>query len=187
MMPDVIAQEELYNKVRLAGVPSPGVVTLSGHKRNIDWDVKAGGAQDGASITRKGKAPSEFTATFYLVKDLTIGLDEFLMWELGFLPVLKATFDGTLPQAVDIYHPDLALLDIKSVVVKSIGGLEYDGKGGARVSVTFLEYVPPKKKTAAKPKGSSTIAAKPGEATKPDPNAAAKATLDALLAEAKRP
>lgn len=184
-MPDVIANEELYNKLKLAGVPSPGVVTLSGHKRNIDWDVKAGGAQDGASTTRKGKTPSEFTATFYLVKDLTIELDEFLMWELGFVPVLKATFDGTLPQAVDIYHPDLALLDIKSVVVKSIGGLEYDGKGGARVSVTFLEYVPPKKKQAAKPKGSTT--AKPGEPSKPDPNAAAKATLDALLAEARRP
>lgn len=186
-MSTLLESPELYDKIKLLGVPSPGVVKLSGHARSVGWDKKAGGAQDGESTTRKGKEACEFTATFYLVFDPVTGLDEFIMWNEGFVPVLRLSYESTAPVALDIYHPDLATLDIKSVVVKKLGGLQYDGKGGATVDVVFLEYFPPKKKPAKKPAGSKSKNPIGAQAGKPDPNAASKAELAALLAQAKAP
>lgn len=180
---NIYENSDPYDVITLAGVPSPGIVQLAGHDRTIAWDRKAGGGQDGESTTRKGVEATEFTATFSLIIDPIIGLDEETMWKEGFLPVLLATFNGTLPTAVDIYHPDLVDVGIKSVVVKKIGGIVRDGKGGAKVSVTFLEHRPAKKKSTAKP-GSKTIA---DPKAAPDPLAAHKQQLADLLAEAQRP
>lgn len=182
-MPNVLDDEELFNAIVVGGERSPGVVTLRGHKLACDWDVKQGGAQDGASTTRKGKTPQTFTASFYLVIDPTLGIDEQTDWKDRFLPILRSSFEKGAPLAFDIYHPDLVDVQIKSVVVKEIGGLEHDGKGGATAVVQFLPYAPPKPKPAQKP---TSVTSQP-KATKPDPNAAAKAQLAALLAEARRP
>jgi hypothetical protein len=179
----VYENEIIYNSIVVGGVRSPGVVTLRGHKRSVAWDVKGGGAQDGASTTRKGKVPSRFTASFYLVDDPVLGVNELIEWTV-FSIVLRSTFEQTAAKALDIYHPDLADNGIKSVVVEEVGGLEHDGKGGANVTVAFLEYAPPKPKPASKPSGSKTGS---DPKKKPDPNAAAKAELAALLAEAQRP
>ena len=59
--------------------------------------------------------------------------------------MINSTLTGSKPSAVDIYHPDLAANDIKSVVKASVGGMTYDGKGGALVVVRFQEYRPVKK------------------------------------------
>src|SRR5690606_22508548 len=91
-------------------------------------------------------------------------------------------------QALPIYHPDLARNHFTEVSVASIGGMIHDGVGGAIVIVDFIEYKPPKPKpvvkAAAKPGASSAAPIGP---PKPDPNAAAKAELAALLEEARRP
>lgn len=180
---------DVLSKLVLAGVKSPGVVTLSGHERKEKWEVKDGGGQDGASTTRKGKDVAKFTATFELIKDVGRGIDHFAEWE-AFLKVLRTPIDGKTTTALDIYHPDLAELDISSVVVESIGGKQHDGKGGAKVVVGFLEYSPPKPKPPSKPKGSKSNGGSgkgPGSDPQNDPNAAAKAELDALLNQAKEP
>ena len=61
--------EDLYEGIVLAGVKSPGKVTLSGHDRKINWDVKSGPSLAGASTTIKDIPPIEFTATFFLRKN----------------------------------------------------------------------------------------------------------------------
>lgn len=183
-MPSIFDTPDLFDVITLAGVQSPGVVSLSGHERAVKWDRKEAGGQDGESTTRKGVEACEFTATFSLVIDPSIGLDEEIMWREGFLPVLNATFNGTLPQAVDIYHPDLVDVGIKSVVVRKIGGLVRDGKGGSKVTVTFLEYRPAKKKATSKPK-SKGVTADPK--APPDPLQEHLDTLDQLINEAKKP
>jgi hypothetical protein len=68
----------------------------------------------------------------------------------------------------------------------------HDGRGGATVLVKFIEYRPPKPKPTAKaqPKpGGTSAGARTGVTTveRPDPNAAAKARLNELLAEARKP
>jgi|ERR1700722_4305367 len=170
---NVFDNEDLYDVILLAGQVSPGKVTLSGHDRKIDWDIKSGPNLDGASMTLKKIPPVEFTASFYLVKDYANGIDDFAAWP-AFQKVIDSSIQGTTPKALDCYHPDLAANGIRSVVKAMVGGLVYDGKGGATVSVKFQEYKAPK------PKSGSPMGSKTGG---PDPNADVKAQLSALTTE----
>lgn len=160
-VPNAVDNPKLFDVLTLGGVSSPGVVKLSGHDRKIDWDIKVGNAQAGATTTKKGVPPVEFTATFSLVKDITNGIDDFTDWE-AFQKLIDSTTDGPTPKALTIYHPDLSRNKIKSVVKSSVGGLVHDGKGGATVAVKFLEYFPPKK-TGGSPKAGERAAALAGD------------------------
>ncbi len=170
-----IDDEELYNQLELGPLESPGKLTLSGHDREIEWDVKTGSGTSGGTTTRKGMKPQEFTATFYLVKDEGQGIDDFEAWD-EFAALLFSTISGKTPKALDIYHPDLARNDIKSVVLKSMGGMVHDGKGGATVVVKLLEYKPPK------PAGGTPDASRTRIDDSKDPNQAAKNELARLTA-----
>lgn len=179
--------DEDFSTILLGGKRSPGVVTLSGHDRKDNWQISQAKGKTGASTTLNGPPPAQFNASFYLVDDspdLDDPESQFDAWD-AFAALIKSTVSGPTPFALPIYHPDLVANEITEVTRASIGGAVHDGKGGKTVVVTFLEYKPPKKKKAAAPsaKGASTTA---GNA-KPDPNAAAKAELAGLLAEAKKP
>lgn len=177
-MPNPIDNEELYDSIVLNNVRSPGLVTLSGHDRVQKWDVKSADGAGGARTTYKGDEVAQFQASFYLVKDPVLGIDEFADWE-DFEAVIRSSIIAKgKPKALPIYHPDLASRDIKSVCEASIGGMTHDGKGGATVVVKFIEYRPPK------PASGTPVSA---PAKKPDPNADLKAQIDALLVEAQKP
>lgn len=166
--PDIIENSDLYDYLYLGGVRSPGVVKLSGHNRKVTWDVKSGHSLSGAQVTLKEVPPIEFTATFYLVNDPAMALNDFDDW-YTFLAVVESSVNGTKPKALDIYHPDLASQTppISSVVKAEVGGVVHDGKGGQTVAIKFQEYRPPK------PKGGTAAKGK-------DPDAAALAELAAL-------
>lgn len=171
-MPNPIDNEALYDKIILAGSISPGKVVLSGHDRNIDWDVQNANGAQGARTRLKGGAPAEFTATFFLMVDPTSDEDEYTQWD-AFQTLIDSTILGKTPTALEIYHPDLARNGIKSVVKKTVGGMVHDGKGGSSVAVKFLEYFPPK------PVGGSPS----GSKNKNDPNADLKKELDGLTTQ----
>ena len=170
-MPNIIDNEDLYGHVQLGSMVSPGRATLSGHDREIDWDIKVGNGQSGSTTTLKAQKLAEPKVTLYLLKDIAQGIDDFAEWP-DFLALARSTISGKTPKALDIYHPDLEQNGINSVVLKSVSGMTYDGKGGATVTITFLEYRPPKKI------GGSPLGAKKNPEA--DPNAAAKAELAAL-------
>lgn len=174
MSPNPLDDDDLYESVVLGGVRSPGKVTLSGHDRKIGWNIQKGSAQKGASMTRSSEDPIEFTASFYLVKDESQGIDDFAGWP-AFLAIVNSTVSGPTPKAFDIYHPDLAEQDIKSVVKGTVMGTVHDGKGGQTRAVKFLEYMPPQKSGGA-PSGSKT-------APKNDPNQKALDELGRLTVE----
>lgn len=163
--PNPLDHEELYDVVTVAGQRSPGQATLSDHDREIGWDVKKAAGQAGASITRTSEEPVEFTLTLFLADR-----EDFAAWP-AFRELLRSTSLGTKPKALDIYHPDLAANDIKSVVLKKIGGVVHDGQGGQTIAIRLLEYRP------AKPKGGSPTGSK---AKGPDPDQAALDELAAL-------
>ena len=181
-----IDAEDLFDHIILNGVQSPGIVTLSGHDRPQKWDVKSATGSAGASTTYQGEEIAKFTATFKLVKDSsamtpqgailseiiseTQDLDEFAEWD-EFQPLLEKSLSTKPPTALPIYHPDLIRNSINIVSVEKIGGMVHDGKGGASVTVSFLEFRPPKKKGGS-PKGK-------------DPNADVKKELDAVVKAAK--
>jgi hypothetical protein len=147
--PNPVDDPELYDSVVLGGVRSPGKATLSGHDRVVGWDVKEGSGQNGATMTRKGERPVEFTLTLYLADQ-----DDFDAWP-AFVAVVDGTVAGSTPKAVDIYHPDLASQGITSVVKASVGGTVHDGKGGQTIAIKLTEYRPPKPATGS-PAGSSS-------------------------------
>lgn len=175
-----IDNEELYNSVILGGVTSPGKVTLSGHDRKTNWDVKTGPGLTGGTTTIKDTPPIEFTATFYLVNDVAQGTNDLDDWP-AFQAVIESTIASSKPKAVEIYHPDLASQHppISSVCKASVGGVVHDGKGGQTIVVKFQEYRPPKPKGGS-PSGSKTTA------KKADPDAAALAQLAQLTDQYKK-
>lgn len=179
-----IDHSELYDSIELAGKRSPGQVTLSGHDRNQKWDIKDADGAGGASTTLKGEQVAQFQASFYLVKDPVLGVDDFAAWDAFASIIRKSIPNSGKPTALKIYHPDLAANDIKSVSQASIGGMVHDGKGGATVVVKFLEFRPAKKKGGSPTATKSSTA---GANAKPDPNADLKAVIVGLTAEARRP
>ncbi len=195
--------DDVYSVIVLGTVRSPGVVTLSGHDRNEDWDIKAAKGQTGASSSLNGRPVGQFTATFYLVSDEPdeSGANDFTRWD-EFQRLIESCTSGPKPIALPIYHPDLARNGFTEVTNGGVSGMKHDGKGGATVVVKFLEYKPPKPKPASK--ATATPAARhgvglAGEAgaavnpdaepppPKPDPNADAKRELSELVAKAREP
>lgn len=172
-LPDPVDDEEIFDHIKLAGVLSPGVVTISGHDRKVDWDNKQAKGQKRATSELKGIPLVEFTCDFYLADQ-----EERAEWP-AFLDLINSTVAGPTPKALDIYHPDLAEQDIKSVVKVKTVGTKHDGKGGVNKVVIFQEYGPPTPKGGS-PSGSSSSKR---ETDKTDPNAAAKAELAALTAQ----
>lgn len=151
---------DLYDYIEFDGQKSPGVVTLTGHVRTQNLDVKESDGQKGASTTWKGTKIGKFTATFNLAYDPGSGFNDFVLWD-EFAALLWATIppkSGAKPMAKDISHPDLERNDFKSVILDTMGEMQHDGKGGGQISVTFSEYFPPKpaKASGAKSSGSKT-------------------------------
>lgn len=170
---NAIDNGDLYDSILAAGVKSPGVVTLSGHDRTIGWDIKKGPGTSGATTTRTSEDPVSFTASFYLVRDDALGIDDLERWP-QFEQVLRSTVSGATPQAIDIYHPDLAANGITSVVLQKMGGAVHDGMGGVTYAVQLLEYRPPKAK------GGTPSGSKAKKKTEPDPDADALKELERL-------
>lgn len=153
--------ESAYDAILLAGKRSPGRVTLSGHDRAFDWDVKKVKGAGGASTSYNGDDPTEFQASFYLVRDDAEGIDDLEGWP-EFVGIVKSAIAGASVKALDVYHPDLVANGITQVVPKKIGGAVHDGKGGQTITITFLEY------RAPKPAGGAVR----GSKKKPDPDQA---------------
>lgn len=171
---DPITNPEAWHVIEIGQSVSPGVCKIGEFKRAFQWDVKKGKGTLGGTITFVGRPPAKGTITFYLWTP-----DHFVAWDL-FRPLLKYDPTKQAVQAVDIYHPSLADVDIHSVVVENIGNIMHEGQGLYSIQVDYLEYFPPPKTSAVgTPTGSSANAG--GKGTKggaagdpPDPVADAQ-------------
>jgi len=164
---DPFNDEDLFDSFELGDTRSPGVIkSMSGHERKINWDVKEGQGQSGASSTLKSVPLRTPSVTIFLADEVERADVE------AFRAVCYSTINGAKPKALDVYHPDWSSVGIRSVTLASFGPPVYDGKGGEAYTIVLQEYSPPK------PKGGSATGSKGGP--KPDPNAAANAELAAL-------
>lgn len=150
-VPNPVDLWALYDFVMLCSQQSPGIAKLSGFKRAQKWDVKDGDGQDGATTTLKGDVIAKGTITLQLWADES-GYDAFADYD-EWRKIFVASI-GNKSKGLDIYHPDLARLDIKAISIEAEGQLEHDGKGGATVKIDILEFKPPKPKPAQTPDGS---------------------------------
>jgi hypothetical protein len=143
-----------WDSIRIGNVASPGVCTIDGFDREYGWDVKKGKGTAGATLTQTTTPPAEGTVTFELWDD-----GHFREWA-EFRPLLK--YDPAKKrnqQAISIYHPSLADLDIASVVTKKISPIKHLGGGRYQVKVEFIEFFPvPKVAAVSTPTSSKTTA-----------------------------
>jgi hypothetical protein len=187
VVPSPYEDPELYAGILLGNVFSPGIVTLSGHDRKLDWDVQKAKGQDGASSKLTGVPIGTFRASFYLTDQL-----DREDWD-EFQRLIEGTIKGPTPVALPVYHPDLARNGFTDVVLGpgGISGMTHDSVGGSTVVVEFIEHRPPKPKPAAtassRATGSSATSNQGQAASDYDPNAARRAELAALTDQAREP
>lgn len=136
---------ELWGRLRFGTVISPGVCKLTGPGIGIGWDVQNASAQSGAVTKRINEPLKEFTAEFDLSNEPDeFGFSDFDRWDefQAFLESLVPP--NKKPIAAVVYHPDLDRVHVTAVTLKSIGMMALDGRGGGKVTVSFMEYRPPK-------------------------------------------
>lgn len=180
---------EQYDRLILVDQPSPGICRLGGPMLDHGWEKQKPKGSSGAETVHNGDDLVEFTVELYLWRDDRV--DHFAGWE-AWRPLLRRPIAKGASKALDVYHPQLAELGVTSVVCSKEGSLEPDGKGGARVRLTFLQYRPPQPKAAGKPTGSAATA--PGGSTpggsKPkgkDPNQDLKDQVSQLTDQFNQP
>lgn len=141
--------------IKLAGQNSPGYADVFGAYDERDFAVRQPPFSTGAVILFKRRKLAEFSVRIRLYT-----LEEhaaFTAWR----PIIDTKPDNrTKAKALDIWHPLLAQLDIKSVVVKSVSQLDQTADGEWSISIAFLESRPFPKQTLAKLEGAK---ATPGD------------------------
>lgn len=172
-----------WDTVQIGLKTSPGICTISGAERKFGWDIKKGKGTLGGTLTFNESPPVEFSIEFELWEP-----SHFVEWDT-FRTLFKYDPTKKSTTAIDIYHPSLADLDIKSVVCKSLGAIEHKGKQLYSVKVDLIEYHPPPKKSAVStPDTSKPNANTPGIGKQPDPIAdAQQAEIQKLLTEINKP
>lgn len=170
---------------------SPGVCRIIGADRQLNWDIKEAKGQEGASSTLNGKPLGEFEVEYYLADDGAVsgGQTDFDLWET-FQRLVESTVNGPKPVALPFYHPDTARNHYTEVVLRNMGNMIHDGRGGATIKVKYGEHKPPKPKKPAKAAGKPYAQTEgdigTGRRVTEDPNAAAKAQLESLRGEYAR-
>ncbi len=173
-----------FDIIEINGQVCPGICELSGWKRPTEWDVKKGKGTKGGTATLSQLPPAKGSVKFKLWTP-----QQFEDWA-DFRKNFKYDPTKKTINAVDVFHPSLAEIDIVSVVTESIGAVEPEGKGLFSITVELLEYLPPPKKTASgTPSGSSSNGGKAGKSgASDDPIAdAQQREIAKLQAEAAKP
>lgn len=132
-----------WDFIRLAGIPSPGIIkgSVDFEKKN-KWDKKAGKGALGATATYVGTEGASGKITFVLWT-----LAQRAAWTkfAAMLLPLGVVRTHKRLDSLDIYHPSLVPLGIKSVLVPadSVGTLKHVGKGRYEVTIELTEFIPP--------------------------------------------
>lgn len=170
-----------FDIVYIAGGQLPGLASIwTGSKpsRKYKWDKKEGAGTAGDILTYRGSRTVEF------VIDLTF-------WEADQVDAWDAMYPTLTPDGksgVDITHPTLDRLGVKSIVIEEIVQLFPKGGGQWGVQIGVNEYAPPPKtNVTTTPNGSSNTTAKSDADKPPTAQTAQEKEIQDLLAEAKKP
>lgn len=129
--------------VVIAGTVSPGVIApdgIHGFERETGWDKKKGKGTQGATLTLTTYPPAEGSIDFQLWLP-----EHFTQWK-AFRSLLKYTTAKATPTAADalnIYHPSLADINLSQVVTAKVSPAMHKGRGLYIISVDFIEWLPP--------------------------------------------
>lgn len=196
-----------FNFIFLAGQQNPGIAKVTLSKKH-DWTKKKSKGATGGTLTYTGDSLVEFSVEYYLWE--TADFDAWPGWaamqrktlkvsgsngssgalvtsgvvtNLGAVTAGISTGPTTQPVAMDVYHPDLAEINVLRCVVEEEGGPVNDGKGGRRYTWKYVEYNPPK--PAGGTANASTTAGPTGNGAEQPAQTAADQMIANLLAKAQ--
>jgi hypothetical protein len=175
---------EMWDTFTLAGLRSPGICKFPDLIRDEGWDVQVPKGSTGGNTVHNNTKPISFGVELRLWKDAYV--DHFDRWEdwkgLLVIPIKKDS-----PKALDILHPQLEGLGIRSVVAQTRAEYIPDGRGGATVKWKFLEYRPIQPAKSQGPNGSkgSGAGSTSTQQKKSDPNADLKKEVEELTKQFK--
>ena len=137
---DPFSNPGAWDAIVIAGQQAPGILLLHGgieFKRAFEWDQKKGKGTLGATATFVGQPLAKG-----VIKLMFWTKAHFIAWS-QFVPLLKYDPTKIAPQAVDIYHPSLADVNITSVIIEEIGIPHPQPGTWYLTEIHFLEYRPP--------------------------------------------
>lgn len=131
-----------WDRITIAGITLKALVMIEGDK-HTKIDVQQIPGSDGANLTSLGASPAPITIRLRFFTP-----DALQEWS-DTLSLLQATPGRPTPNAVDIYHPALAINGIKALYLQSVGVGKIVGPGGpVEVSTRWVEFLPPKTRDA---------------------------------------
>jgi hypothetical protein len=128
----------------------PGETTISDNPRVIGYDDKEADGQNGASTTRQGEKLKTFTSTHFLVdtpwppgaaevQEGRLYENDYSQWQ-GAELLLRLSYAGEKPLALQVYHPDLERQGINAATVRVIGGHKDNKNGSGTISVKWKQH-----------------------------------------------
>jgi hypothetical protein len=168
---------EVWDVILLADEESPGIADVAGAGSPRMWDKRKGQGLSGSTLVFTGDDLSEFTVVLRFTTPDHI--DAWNDWKR----LVAKTQRGVRAKAIDIYHPALADVGIKSVVVLDVSQMEKEGDTGEqKVTIKFESQQKPLP-AVGKADNSYT---KPGEPTAKDANEQAMQDLQKQAADLKK-
>jgi hypothetical protein len=129
--------------------PGIGRIQKAGSPRK--WDERGGYGASGGVLVFRGRKLPQYDGIIELYTEA-----DWEAWRI-FKPLVDRPPFGSIPKALDIWHPYLADLGIKSCVVLDVSQPEEMDLGGHRITVSFQEFRP-LKLSLAKPEASKKTA-----------------------------
>jgi hypothetical protein len=130
------------DKAHMGGKWTPGILEIIGASSPRNWEEVGGYGMSGALLIYRGWGLSHFSLVFWL-------------WEAGdwadwnaFKPLVMRPPRNTRPRSIDISHPLLEDLQIRSVVVEDLFAPEQAEAGVWRIEVRVIAFREPKRSLA---------------------------------------
>ncbi len=120
--------------VLLAGQKSPGIAEILGASSPRKWDERGGYALSGATLVYKGNGLAKFTLQLRLYS-----VEDWAAWD-AWRPLVQRPPVGARARALEIVHPFLEALEIRSVVVEDVLQPIQTGDGEWTIEVKFIEW-----------------------------------------------
>lgn len=120
----------------LAGQQSPGVATIEGAELVRRLHERRAFGVSGATVVDQGAQLVHFTVTLRFTTP-----DDLRAWDEWKRLLVRPASRST--QGMDIEHPILADLEIRSVLLESRSQLTQDDTGGQSVAIKFCEFRAP--------------------------------------------
>lgn len=140
----------------LAGKRSPGLAEVAGAGSPRLWDKRKGFGYSGAILVFRGVDLSSFSVKLRLFDE-----QDWADW-YAWKPVVDTPPLGTRARSLDIQHPILDGLNIKSVVIDDVSQPTQTDDGVFEIEIKMTEFRAPKY-ALAKPEGSTATPVDPVE------------------------